>query len=192
MQPTNHATNCMYAFFSSKDGAWNPHFVTWKKSILWQVNVHCWAQCSGIFAMLQRIWGRIKQSYAFHVLLSTMAFLPLIDIITDYAFIIISFKFTESDSPHYNLKQIVTTLFQAGFICSLLGKKLKGEWVRVPWKTFGCVISDSFYSGSFETVYGSRDCIGWFKTIFTRTSIMPHVTECRGGGDIFGATTWTD
>ena len=40
----------------------------------------------------QGVWGSVKQSKSYNVLVASMAVLPLVDICTDYAFLIITFS----------------------------------------------------------------------------------------------------
>ena len=40
---------------------------------------------------LQGVWGSVKKSKSYNVLVALMAILPLVDICTDYAFLIITF-----------------------------------------------------------------------------------------------------
>ena len=39
----------------------------------------------------QGVWGNVKKSKSYNVLVASMAILPLVDICTDYAFLIITF-----------------------------------------------------------------------------------------------------
>ena len=57
---------------------------------------------------VRRCWGGVKQSRAFQIMLSFMAVLPLFDIITDYAFVIVSFG-SDKESKINKLQQTVTT-----------------------------------------------------------------------------------
>ena len=62
-------------------------------------------------ACAQRSWGRVKQSRAFQILLSLLAILPLVDIGTDYAFVIVSFAYANEESRTYKLQQTVVFSF---------------------------------------------------------------------------------
>ena len=64
-------------------------------------------------ACAQKSWGRIKQSRAFQILLSLLAILPLVDIGTDYAFVIVSFEYANEESEYYKLQQSVKSKFNS-------------------------------------------------------------------------------
>ena len=72
-------------------------------------------------ACAQRSWGRVKQSQAFQILLSLLAILPLVDIGTDYAFVIVSFAYANKESGTYELQQTVKLKFNSVLII--------GRWV---------------------------------------------------------------
>ena len=67
-------------------------------------------------ACAQRSWGRVKQSRAFQILLSLLAILPLVDIGTDYAFIIVSFQYANKESETYELQQKVKSKLNSNVI----------------------------------------------------------------------------
>ena len=67
-------------------------------------------------ACAQKSWGRVKQSRAFQILLSLLAILPLVDIGTDYAFVIVSFQFANEESGTYELQQTVKPKFNSVLI----------------------------------------------------------------------------
>ena len=51
----------------------------------------------------QGVWGSVKQSKSYNLLVAAMAVLPLVDICTDYAFLIITF--TKQNAT--NLEKVV-------------------------------------------------------------------------------------
>ena len=61
--------------------------------------------CTPIKVYFQYIWGTVKQSQWYNVLVAFMAGLPLVDIVTDYSFIYITLsqensKSLEKQVPH--------------------------------------------------------------------------------------------
>ena len=55
----------------------------------------------------KKVWGKVKGSRPFQILLAFMAGLPVVDIVTDYAFLIVSFADADVESNTYDLQKYV-------------------------------------------------------------------------------------